>query len=114
MTKREFPIRDISSRLIRGTIPTPMLQHPTFPKGSGLDLQEKRDLTTRNGKNFEMGRGSLLNYQEKFQVSEKSSYGANKYKGKNPMSRIQWRRFQRKKKDKREAAKSSNNKPYQN
>lgn len=61
-----------------------------------------------------MGQGSSLRYKEKFQVSNKHSYGPRNYKRKNPMSRSQWRRFQRKKKAEKEAHESSNNKPYQN
>lgn len=66
----------------------------------------------QKGKNFEMGRGSSLTYQEKFQVSEKHSYGPSNYKGKNPMSRTQWKRFYRKNKAEKEVAESSSNKPY--
>ena len=60
-----------------------------------------------------MGRGSSMSYRENFQMSERRSYGPNNYKGKNPMSRIQWRRFQRKKKAEKEATQSSNNQAYQ-
>lgn len=47
-------------------------------------------------------------------MSEKRSYGLSNYKGKNPVSRTQWRRFQRKKKEEREVVESSSNKTYQN
>lgn len=50
LKKREFPIRDNSSRLMIGTSLKPMFQHLTLPKGSGFNLHAKRDLATRNGR----------------------------------------------------------------
>lgn len=46
-------------------------------------------------------------------MSKRRSYGPSNYKGKNPMSRTHWRRFHRNQTAKKEAAESSNNKPYQ-
>lgn len=49
----------------------------------------------------------------KYHLLNKEPYVSTNYKGKNPMTRTQWRRYQRKKKEPRETQQSSNNKPYQ-
>lgn len=83
------------------------------PQGRWLRPTDREKSGHHKWRNFEMGRGFSLTYKKKFQVSKKRSYGPNNYKRNNPMSRTQWRRFQRKKKAKRKVVESSNNKPYQ-
>src|SRR3954468_18240958 len=43
-----------------------------------------------------------MRYRKKFQTSNREMYKLENYKGKNPMSRSQWRRHQRLKKAQRE------------
>lgn len=67
-------------------------------------------------KNVEVDRGSSLAYCKEFQASIKTTYISENYKGKNPMTRSQWRREQRRRKARREIgakekAESSTNVP---
>ena len=58
----------------------------------------------------EVGQGSA--YNDNSQVSKNYSYGTKNYLGKNPMTRTQWRRFQRKKKPEAEATTSSSSSKF--
>lgn len=53
--------------------------------------------------NFEVERGSSLAYRKEFWTDKRTSHVSEKYKGKNPMTRSQWRREQRRRKAQREA-----------
>lgn len=66
--------------------------------------------------NFEVDRGSSLAHRREFQADKKTSHISENYKGKNPMTRPQWRREQRRRKARRDAgekekAKSNTNVP---
>ena len=56
---------------------------------------------------FDVPRGSSLAYRKEFQTTttNKMAHVSSNYKGKNPMSRSQWRIFQRRRKAEREATK---------
>lgn len=53
--------------------------------------------------NFEVERGLSLAYRQEFWSNERTSHVSENYKGKNPMTRSQWKREQRRRKAKRES-----------
>ncbi|KAI5388210.1 hypothetical protein KIW84_074053 [Lathyrus oleraceus] len=53
--------------------------------------------------NFEVERGSSLAYRQEFRSDKRTAHVSKNYKGRNPMTRSQWRREQRRRKAKREA-----------
>lgn len=59
--------------------------------------------------NFEVDRGSSLAYRGEFQADKKTSHISENYKGKNPMTRSQWRREKRRRKAQREVDEKEKN-----
>lgn len=72
------------------------------PRGKWVRPTEKRERGQEKWQSFEVGRGSSIAYWREFQVSKQQAYRFEKYKGKNPMSRSQWWRKQRRRKVDRE------------
>ena len=64
---------------------------------------EGKEKGQQKWRSFDVERGSSMAYRKEFQTSKKSAYISENYKGKNPMSRSQWRREQRRRKAQREA-----------
>ena len=69
---------------------------------------EGKEKGQQKWKSFDVERGSSMAYRKEFQTSKKSTYILENYKGKNPMSRSQWRREQRRRKAQREAESKEN------
>lgn len=78
----------------------PISFKPTAKASNGKWVRPAYGRKRGQGKwqNFEVDRGSLLAYRKEFQVSRKSAYISENYKGKNLMTRSQWRRKHKKRK----------------
>ena len=101
---RRAPSRqDQAKQRIPGAKPTTFKPTADASKGKWVRPVQERECGQRKWKNFEVNRGSSMEYRKEFQTSKKSAYISENYKGKNPMSRSQWRREQRRRKAEREA-----------
>ena len=80
--------------------PRSFVPSTSAPRGTWIKPQGKQE--TPQGVAAARG-GLAINYRREFK-SEKRTHVSENYLGKNPMSRTQWRRFQRRKQAEREAA----------
>lgn len=71
--------------------------------GKWVKLVDGTKRGQRKWQSFEVDRGSSLAYRREFQADKKTSHVSENYKGKNPMTRSQWRREQRRRKAQRDA-----------
>ena len=99
----------------RGHQQSPMTQErrpPTFrpptnvPIDTWLNTMGRKRPNEERWHTFDVPRGSSLDYKKEYHASasNKMTHVSSNYKGKNPMSRSQWRRFQRRRKAEKEAA----------
>src|SRR3954468_16338552 len=58
---------------------------------------------TNKWRSWDQGGRTAMAYRRRFQTSNREMYRLENYKGKNPMSRSQWRRHQRMKKAQKES-----------
>jgi hypothetical protein len=86
--------------------------HSTYkPSNKATDdkwVQPIRDAQgQKKWRNFEVQRGTSMEGKKEVEKHKPRPYPSENYKGKNPMSRSQWRRFQRQKRTEKEAAEKS-------
>lgn len=82
----------------------PISFKPTTEASNGKWVRPTYGRKRGQGKwqNFEIDRGSLLAYRKEFQASRKAAHISENYNGKNPMTRSQWKREQKRRKMQRE------------
>ena len=75
------------------------------PVDTWLKTTSRKRPSEEKWQTFDVPRGPSLAYRNKFQTTttNKVAHVSSNYKGKNPMSRSQWRRYQRRRKAEREA-----------
>lgn len=88
----------------RGPTAKPISFKPNAEASNGkwVKLVDGRKHDRGKWQNFEVDRGSSLTYRKEFQDDRKTSHISKNYKGKNPMTRSQWIREQRRRKAQRE------------
>lgn len=100
----------------RGPAAKPISFKPNVEASNGkwVKLVDGRKCGQGKWKNFEVDRCSSLTYNKEFQADRKTSHISENYKGKNLMTRSQWRREQRKRKAHREAGEKEKDEPNTN
>ncbi|KAI5425884.1 hypothetical protein KIW84_031635 [Lathyrus oleraceus] len=83
----------------------PITFKPNIEGSDGKWVKQTEGRKHGHGKwqNFEVERGSSLAHRQEFRSDKRIAHVSENYKGKNPMTRSQWRREQRRRKAKREA-----------
>src|SRR3954470_17032800 len=112
---------DVWTPAKRPDSPHPRVRSVTFkiPADPPRDRWVQADARTNKWRSWDQGGRTAMAYRRQFQRPNRETYRLENYKGKNPMSRSQWRRHQRMKKAQKEyrpretGETSSNHVPYQ-
>src|SRR3954464_1024426 len=112
---------DVWTPTKRPDSPHPRVRRVTFkiPTDPPRDRWVQADARTNKWRSWDQGGRTAMAYRRQFQRPNRETYRLENYKGKNPMSRSQWRRHRRMKKAQKEyrpretGETSSNQVPYQ-